>query len=265
MAPEFATVPFHGRDIRLEYGWIGKERSDAPLFIFLHEGLGSLSMWKDFPQRLCDLANYRGLVFSRYGYGRSTPRPISEKWPVHFMHEQAQDLLPKFLDKVGVNAASRSWVLGHSDGGSIALLFAAALPTRVAGLVLLAPHIFVEDLSIASIEQARDDYRSTDLRERLRRYHADPDSAFWGWNDIWLDPQFRRWNIEPALQDVRCPVLAVQGFDDPYGTMAQIDGIAKRISQARILKLAQCGHSPHRDQADALIEAVTNFVQASRA
>ena len=142
------------------------------------------------------------------------------------------------------------WLFGHSDGASIALLYAAAFPERVAGVVAVAPHVFVEDVSVASIEQARDAYAATDLRQRLARYHDDPDSAFCGWNDIWLDPAFRAWNIEDMLPRIRCPVLAVQGEDDEYGTMAQIDAIARRVPQARLLKLPACGHSPHRDQPE---------------
>jgi pimeloyl-ACP methyl ester carboxylesterase len=140
-------------------------------------------------------------------------------------------------------------------------MYAAAFPHDVAGVIAVAPHIFVEDLSIRSIERARDVYRTTDLRERLARHHADVDSAFWGWNDMWLDPDFRRWNIEPVLPAIRCPLLAVQGYDDEYGTMAQIERIAHGAPQTQLLKLAACGHSPHRDQPDALIDAVRTFIE----
>jgi pimeloyl-ACP methyl ester carboxylesterase len=185
------------------------------------------------------------------------PRPPGEKWGVDFMHRQARDVLPAFLDALEV---SRPWLLGHSDGGSIALLFAAALPQRVAGVVAVAPHLFVEDVSVRNIEAARVSYESGDLRDRLARYHADPDSAFFGWNDIWLDPAFRAWNIEAEVAAIRCPVLAVQGEDDEYGTMAQIDRLADRVPQVELVKLAGCGHSPHRDQPDRLTAAVVAFV-----
>jgi len=151
------------------------------------------------------------------------------------------------------------WLYGHSDGGSIALLFAARFPQRVAGLVVAAPHIFVEDLSVESIEKARLAYLETDLRDRLARYHDDVDSAFWGWNDIWLHPPFRDWSIEGEIGSIRAPLLAVQGIDDEYGTMAQIRGIARQVPHARLLELAGCGHSPHRDQREALIRAAVEF------
>jgi pimeloyl-ACP methyl ester carboxylesterase len=258
--PAYADIVVAGRPQRLEYAWIGAAHGDAPVIVFLHEGLGSLAMWKDFPQALCAAAGARGLVFSRYGYGRSTPRPAAEKWPVQFMHEQAKRVLPALFAKVGLDRPA--WLYGHSDGGSIALLHAAAFPERAAGLVVVAPHVFVEDVSVASIEAARVAYAATDLRQRLARYHADPDSAFGGWNDIWLDPAFRAWNIEDCLPRIRCPVLAVQGEDDEYGTMAQIDVIARQVPQARLLKLPACGHSPHRDQPERLIAAVADFLRA---
>ena len=151
-------------------------------------------------------------------------------------------------------------LLGHSDGGSIALLHAARF--AVAGAVVMAPHLFVEEISVRSIEAARVAYETTDLRSRLARHHADPDSAFRGWNDIWLDPAFRAWNIEAALGTIACPLLAIQGVDDEYGTMAQIDAIAERVPRTRLLKLERCGHSPHRDQPDQVIAAVFDFVAA---
>ena len=190
------------------------------------------------------------------------PRAAHEAWGVDFLHRQAHELLPALLGALGVDAqATPPWLFGHSDGASIALLHAAARPERVAGLVLLAPHSFVEDISIASIAEARRAFLEDDLRERLARHHDDPDSAFWGWNRIWLDPAFRAWSIEHEIGRVRCPVLAVQGLDDRYGTLAQLRVIAERVPQARLLELADCGHSPHRDQPEALIAAAAPFVQ----
>jgi pimeloyl-ACP methyl ester carboxylesterase len=183
----------------------------------------------------------------------------------NFMHRQAFEVLPALLDAVGVDAAAdRPWLFGHSDGGSIALLHAARWPERVAGTIVLAPHILVEDLSIASIEQARIAYETTDLRQRLARHHDDPDSAFRGWNDIWLDPAFRRWSIENELAGLSGPLLAVQGLDDEYGTLEQIHGIARRLPQTELLELPDCGHSPHRDQPAALVQAVVAFVGRHR-
>ena len=248
------------RRVRIEHQWIAAAPADAPLMVFLHEGLGSLAMWRDFPQRLCEAIGCRGLVYSRPGYGRSTPRAPEEAWGPDFMHRQAHEVLPALLRALGVDAAREPpWLFGHSDGGSIALLHAARFPGQVAGAIVLAPHILVEDISIASIERAREAYQSTDLRERLARYHDDPDSAFWGWNRLWLDPAFRAWSIEGELPTITCPVLAVQGLDDEYGTLEQIRGIARRVPQTRLLELAACGHSPHRDQPQALASGVNDF------
>ncbi len=265
MAVDFAELQLPGAAsrVRIEHQWIGRDRTAAPLMVFLHEGLGSVAMWRDFPQRLCDALGWRGLVYSRPGYGRSTPRGRDEHWGTDFMHRQAYVVLPALLHALGVDTAQDlPWLFGHSDGGSIALLHAARFPGQVAGSVVLAPHIFVEDVSLASIGQARQAYLDTDLRQRLARYHDDPDSAFWGWNRIWLDPAFRSWNIEAELGTIRCPVLAVQGLDDEYGTLAQIRGIATRVPQTQLLELAACGHSPHKDQPEALAAAVSRFVSS---
>ena len=267
-ASEFASLPATAaRDaLRIEYQWLDAQSHDTPLAVFLHEGLGSLAMWRDWPQTLCERLGMRGLVYSRPGYGHSTPRPHTEHWSVDFMHHQAHDVLPALLDALGVDAKTRArmWVIGHSDGGSIALLYAAAFPAALAGAVAIAPHVFVEDVSIDSIREAKRAYETTALRERLARYHADVDSAFYGWNDIWLDPAFRAWNIVERLSAIRCPLLAVQGHDDHYGTMAQIETIAAQVPQAQLAKLNGCGHSPHRDAPDALNDAIASFVGATR-
>ena len=254
-AVRFAQLDWRGQPLRLEYQWVGAAASATPPIVFLHEGLGSVAMWKDFPERLCADHGLRGLVFSRYGYGRSTPKPPAERWAPDFMHAQAHEVLPMLFAQLGIE---RPWLFGHSDGGSIALLHAARFD--VAGLVVVAPHLFVEDVSIASIEQARVAFEVTDLRARLARYHDDPDSAFRGWSDIWLDPAFRGWNIEAELATIACPVLAVQGEDDEYGTLAQIRGIQTRLPKTRLLVMPECGHSPHRDQPDRLAAEAARFI-----
>lgn len=262
-AAAFAAIQWRGRNVQLEHQWIAPDRAGAPLLVFLHEGLGSLAMWKGFPQQLCDAGGFRGLAFSRPGYGRSTPRASTEAWGVDFMHRQAHEVLPAFLEAVGVREPV--WLFGHSDGASIALLHAAAFARNVSGLVLLAPHIFVEDITLQNIQQARHAYETTDLPHKLGRYHDDPDSAFWGWNRIWLDPAFRAWNIEEDIAEVRAPVLAVQGLNDEYGTLAQIRGIAQRIPGTRLLELGGCGHSPHRDRAEEVVQHTVAFVNAAGA
>lgn len=254
---QFADIQWRNSPLRLEYQWVGARRSEYPVIVFLHEGLGSIALWKDFPEEFCRAHRLTGLVFSRYGYGQSTPRPAQEKWPVSFMHEQAHQVLPAFFSHLGI---TKPWLFGHSDGASIALLHASRFSEKLSGIVVAAPHILVEDITIASIRAAREVYLTQDLRSRLGRYHADPDSAFWGWNDIWLDPAFRAWNIENDLSTITCPVLAIQGEDDEYGTLEQIYGIQRKIPATKIVVLAQCGHSPHRDQAQALSQEVAHFI-----
>ncbi len=257
-APAFVDLRWRNRPIAVEYQWVGSKASAHPVVVFLHEGLGSLAAWKNFPRQFCDEHGLRGLVFSRYGYGRSTPKPAAERWAADTMHAQAHEVLPALFEALAI---VRPWLFGHSDGASIALLHAARFP--VAGIVVVAPHIFVEEVALSSIAAARVAYESTDLRQRLARYHADVDSAFRGWNDMWLDPEFRSWNIEAELDAITCPVLAVQGEDDEYGTLEQIRGIARRVPQTELLVLAHCAHSPHRDQPERLSTAAAAFIKTA--
>ena len=247
-----------GRALRIEHEWVGSTAPAAPVMVFLHEGLGSVALWRDFPARLCEACGMRGLVFSRPGYGRSTPRAAGERWAPDFMHVQAREVLPALLQALGVK---QPWLLGHSDGGSIALLYAAMFPEAPRGVIALAPHILVEGVSVESIRQAREAYLQTDLKRKLARYHDDVDSAFFGWNDIWLDPAFRSWDIAGEIAAIRCPVLAMQGLDDEYGTLEQIRGIARRVPQAQLREIGQCGHSPHKDQPEVVIAAVKAFLE----
>ena len=261
MQIQIAEVPFEGRTLRLEHAWLNATQRDAPLIVFLHEALGTVAMWRDFPQRLCDAGRFRGLVYSRYGHGDSTPRAPREPWPLDYLEREARLALPAFLRSTGADA--RPWLFGHSDGASIALIYAAAFPNALAGAIVLAPHIFVEDETIAGVAAARRSYETTDLRQRLARYHADPDDAFWRWHDRWVDPAFRNWNIEALLPAIRCPLLAIQGDGDEYATMAQLDGSKRLVPQAELLKLGACRHAPHRDQPQAVIDAVVRFVQSA--
>lgn len=258
-ATSFVEFDWRDHSVRVETRWVAPEKSAAPLLVFLHEGLGSVAMWKDFPQALCAAVGCRGLVYSRPGYGRSTPREPDEIWGPDFMHRQAYEVLPALLEALGIE--DPVWLLGHSDGGSIALLYAARFPQRLAGAIVLAPHILVEDLSVQSIALARKAYLETDLRARLSAYHDDPDSAFWGWNRIWLAPEFRNWTIEKEIESIVCPLLALQGTNDEYGTMKQIQGIVQAVSHAELIELPACGHSPQRDQPEQLIAAVTRFMR----
>jgi pimeloyl-ACP methyl ester carboxylesterase len=181
-----------------------------------------------------------------------------EKRPVSFMHHEGEVVLPELLSKLGIE---RPILLGHSDGGSIALIFAGSFPNSPRALILEAPHVFVEDLSIASITAAKVSFETTDFRQKLARYHAHVDETFWGWNDIWLDPAFRSWNIEPYLDTVCCPILCIQGEQDEYGTPAQVETIRSRTPDTEIVMLADCRHSPHRDQREKTLGAVERFVK----
>lgn len=262
MATQFAPIAFQGRPVAIEYVWVGRTDPEAPVLVFLHEGLGSVSMWRDYPQQLCEVTGMRGLVFSRYGYGQSTPRPASEEWQPDFMHRQAHEAVPDFLQSLGLwDPACPLWLFGHSDGGSIALLMASRFPAQIAGAVVVAPHLFVEEISLKSISATCASYLSSDLPQRLARHHANTDSAFWGWGNAWLRPQFRRWNIEAEVAQIQCPVLAVQGVEDEYGTLAQIEQIARHLPHTTLVKLPECGHSPHRDQADELTRHTAAWLQ----
>jgi len=228
----------------------------APTLVCLHEGLGSVALWKDFPARVAAATGCPALVYSRAGYGRSSPAALPRA--PDYMHVEALTVLPALLDRLEI---ADPILVGHSDGASIALLHAGSGRRPVRALVALAPHVFVEDMSIASIDEVRRQYETTDLREKLARRHADPDAAFRGWNDIWLEPAFRRWNIEGCLPGVRCPLLLIQGRDDEYGSAAQLDAIERQVSgTVARLELADCRHSPHRDQPEATLAAIADFV-----
>ena len=258
---QFVTLTLGPQETSIEYQWLNAENTQAPLVVFLHEGLGSVAMWKQFPQQLCDALKYRGLIYSRPGYGRSSPRLADEKWATDFMHRQAYKVLPSLFSALEVDTNTNPpWLFGHSDGGSIALLYAAKYPDQLAGAIVLAPHIMVEAITVKSIEQARTVYLETNLREKLGRYHDDVDSAFWGWNDIWLDSEFLSWSIEGELDNILCPLLAIQGLDDEYGSLEQIHGVKQRVEHAELLELAECGHSAHKDQAGIVISEVCRFI-----
>jgi pimeloyl-ACP methyl ester carboxylesterase len=227
--------------------WPGTE----PPVVYLHEGLGSAQQWRDLPARI----GHEAYAYSRLGYGGSDPTELPR--PLDYMEREAKEFLPRVLDALDLE---RAVLFGHSDGGSIALLAAALHPTRVTALVLEAPHVFVEDLSVDSIAKAKVAYESRDLRARLSKYHANVDIAFRGWNDAWLDPDFRRWNIEWCLKDVRVPVLVLQGEDDPYGTRAQVDAIARGASQVTPVLISHCGHAPHRDAPEEVIARTRAFL-----
>jgi pimeloyl-ACP methyl ester carboxylesterase len=239
----------------LAYEWIGE---GASTLVFLHEGLGSIRQWRDFPARLCAAAGCRGLVYDRYGYGQSDVLAEPRR-TVRFMHDEALSALPELLKNLGVE---NPLLVGHSDGASIALIHAGA-GHAVRGVVAMAPHVFIEPVCLSSIRDATAAFERTDLAQKLGRYHRDARRTFYGWADVWLDPEFEGWDIrEEYLPGVRCPVLAIQGHDDEYGTMAQLDQIARRVKgPCELLKLAGCGHAPFRDQPQAVLGSAGAFVK----
>ena len=228
---------------------------NRPPLVFLHEGLGSVSLWRDFPARVAAATGARTLVYSRRGYGQSDP--LQGGFEPDYMHREALEVLPVLLAALDIR---RPVLIGHSDGGSIALIHAGAGRDPLAGVITLAAHVFVEDLSIASIAAAKRAFESTDLPQKLGRHHRDVEHTFWNWNSIWLDPRFRAWNIEEYLANIVCPVLVIQGEDDEYGTLKQVEAIASQVADARQLLLPDCRHSPHKDQPEATLAAIVEFV-----
>ena len=243
-------------DVGLEVQRISGRLDRAPI-VFLHEGLGSVAMWRDWPAQVCAVTGRAGMVYSRRGYGNSDPVHDvrgTGRLAADYMYREAWDVLPALLNQLHIH---QPVLLGHSDGGSIALLHASLHP--VSACVVMAPHVMVEEVSLRSIEASRDAYGSA-LRERLQPYHADVDVAFWQWNDIWLSPAFRAFDIRPECRRIAAPVLAIQGQDDAYGTMRQIEEIAPTQGRFVMEKLADCGHSPHKDQPDHTRQLVVDFL-----
>jgi pimeloyl-ACP methyl ester carboxylesterase len=236
----------------------GPEGSMRSPIVFLHEGLGSVSMWRDWPRQVCEASGRAGFVYSRRGYGKSETiadvRGTGRLKP-DYMHREALDALPGLLASLHVPTPV---LLGHSDGATISLIHAAHFPVR--GCIVMAPHVLVEDISVRSIEQARVAYETTDLRSRLARYHDEVDVAFWQWNDIWLDPAFRGFDIRAECRGIHAPLLAIQGQDDAYGTLRQIEEIETAGTVDRVV-LPQCGHSPHKDQPELTKERVVQFLR----
>jgi pimeloyl-ACP methyl ester carboxylesterase len=241
---------------RLEAVAYGPPPDEAPTIVMLHEGLGCVALWRDFPARLAAATGWGVFAYSRAGYGRSDPVALPR--PLDYMTREARLSLPTVLEAIRFK---RGILLGHSDGASIAAIYAGErLAERVAGLILIAPHVFTEERGLASIAEARRAYAAGDLRARLAKYHADVDSAFWGWNGAWLDPAFKAWNIEDAVQRWRVPALLIQGDDDPYGTLKQIRAIeARSPAPVKRLILERCRHSPQIEQPQATLDAIVAF------
>jgi pimeloyl-ACP methyl ester carboxylesterase len=240
----------------LEYRMIGPAPDAAPTIVMLHEGLGSAGLWGDFPEKLQAATGAGVLVYSRAGYGASSAAPLPR--PLDYMHIEALEVLPKLLDAIGFR---RGLLVGHSDGASIATIYAGGIQDhRIRGLALIAPHFVVEDISVASIEAVGKAYQTTDLRAKLARWHKDVDNAFQGWNGAWLDAKFRDWDISEYLAYIRVPVAILQGADDQYGTIRQIE-IAREecYCPVDVTIIPGAGHSPHREAAGATLETIAEF------
>lgn len=245
--------------VRLETRLIPGDAA-APWLVFLHEGLGSVSLWRDFPDKLARRLDAPALIYSRRGYGKSDPLPgTGHRREPSFMHHEARDVLPNLLAHFGIEAPI---LIGHSDGASIALIHAADAGNGMRATVLMAPHVFVEAISQQSIARITETYETTDLRQRLSRHHDHVDDAFLGWARIWLDPRFRTWSLGAEAARLSCPTLLIQGADDEYGTLAQLDAIAE-IAPGPVerLVLDNCGHAPHRDREADVLDAIDGFIR----
>lgn len=252
-APSFFTLD----GVRLEYRRIPAADPTLPELVFLHEGLGSISLWRDFPDQLAAATGAGALIWSRRGYGRSDPQP--GPFATGYLEREAVEILPRVLDHFAIE---RPLLIGHSDGGTIALLFAALAGRPLAGAVVEAAHVFVESITLAGIRDAVAAWETTDLRARLGRHHADPDHTFRLWADVWLSPPFAAWNIEQHLPRITAPLLVIQGEDDEYGTPDQVHAITRQSSgPADPLLLPACGHTPHRDKAGDVLAAMAGFLR----
>jgi pimeloyl-ACP methyl ester carboxylesterase len=242
----------------IETAWWGPPPQDAPTLVLLHEGLGCVALWRDFPQRLADATGRGVFAYSRYGYGRSDPEPLP--WPVSYMHREAEQVLPRVLDRSG---ARRYVLIGHSDGASIAAIHAGGIADpRRAGVVLIAPHFFTEDAGLTSIAAIRVQYETGGLRARLARHHAHVDNAFHGWSGAWLDPNFRAWNILDRVPRIDVPMLLLQGTKDEYGSAEQVYAAARAATAPTETVLIEgVGHAPHLEKPAETLDAVARFVE----
>lgn len=249
------TLSIGGRSV--EYAWIGPPPHQAPTLVLLHEGLGSVSLWRDFPRLLADATGCGALLYSRFGYGASAPCYLPR--PITFMHDEARKVLPQVVKAAGIQDF---FLIGHSDGGSIALIYAGGQPAPgIRGVITLAAHVTCEPVCLEAIREARRRFVFEDLRAGLHRHHGhNTDRAFWGWNDVWLHPEFVRWDITEFLPRIAVPVLAIQGREDPYGTPAQVDIIGHKTAKTQRLMLSRCGHSPHGERPKTVLGHIRQFV-----
>ena len=245
--------------MRLEYRMIGARPDAAPTLVLLHEGLGSVGVWGTFPEQLAAATGAGVLAYSRAGYGRSSPAKLPR--PVSFMHDEAREVLPRVLDAIGLR---RGLLVGHSDGASIAAIYAGSVQDhRVRGLALMAPHFFTEDMGIAEIARAKVAFKQGNLRAKLKRLHDDPDNAFHNWCGPWLDPEFRKWDLTDALAHIRVPMLIVQGENDQYGTVRQIEVAQEECyCPVEVALLPDTRHAPYREAPEATLRVISDFANS---
>jgi pimeloyl-ACP methyl ester carboxylesterase len=242
----------------LNYEWVGS--AGPGTLVFLHEGLGSIRQWRDFPAKVSAATGCRALVYDRYGYGASDVLSESRR-NVHFMHDEALRALPEMLKELKIE---KPILVGHSDGASIALIHAGG-GFAVKAVVAMAPHVFIEPLCLKSIDRAAENFEKGELAKGLGKYHRDARKTFYGWADVWLDPNFTSWDIrDDYLPRIGCPVLAIQGEDDEYGTMAQLEDMKRRVKRCELLKLPDCGHTPFKDQPEKVLSAIQSFIEKNR-
>jgi pimeloyl-ACP methyl ester carboxylesterase len=250
-----STISIAGR--QLETLLIQSRTENSATVVMLHAGLSSMDLWHKFPAQLAERTGCSVLLYSRYGYGRS--EVLHEKRDKLYLHHEAYEVLSQLLKKYEI---SRPVIFGHSDGASIALLYAAKFPKEPLGIVVEAPHVFVEEITIKGILEAKDAFNNGDLGRKLQPYHTDAQKTFLGWNDIWLDTDFRDWNIESEIQAIECPVLAIQGEDDQYGTLAQLDAIKAVTPNTELFVLPRCRHSPHSDRPEEVLAKSSDFIKS---
>ncbi len=243
---------------QLEIDWHGASPEDAPTLVFLHEGLGCLGMWGDFPSKLAAATGCGALVYSRLGYGKSDSSILPR--PIRYMHNEGLEVLPKLLEVAGIRDCI---LIGHSDGGSIAIIYAGgteAIPLR--GLITEAAHVFCEDICLSAVRHAREMYLNGKLRRKLGKHHGtNTDNAFWGWNDVWLHPDFRNWNIEEYLSGVKVPMLVIQGENDNQGTPSQVEAISRQVpTLVEAMMVPDCGHAPHKEQEAVVFKAMMDYI-----
>jgi len=243
-------------DRQLEFRWIEPTAPDRPTLVFLHEGLGSIAQWKTFPDTVAAATGCGALLYSRHGFGQSDP--LAEPRDVDYLAHEALVVLPAVLAARGI---VEPILIGHSDGATIALLYASDARWNTRAIVIEAPHVFVEDVGLTGIERALEAYRDGDLRRKLDKYHRDVDAMFNGWADTWLRPEFRAWNMESRLPGVRCPVLLIQGLGDPYGSIAQVEAIERQVGgPVQVMLLPECAHAPHVECDREVREAMVRFI-----